>query len=570
MLLVGNKDASQHHGGGDDHRQRMADQPRQKARIHSRQPLYPAEIGVFAGAQMRHRVIGVFGPLAENAAQHRQEDHGRQQRGRQYDDHRGWQVGHELARYAGPEEHRQKGRQRRRRGGCDRPEHAFGGGDIGLARAQALGHLAVGVFDDDDGPVHQHADGQNKAEEHHVVHRLAGQPGEGEGDHEGCRNGHPDEQRRAHAKGRHADHHDQHDGRHDGVFQRADDRADAPRFIEGEVHVNGLRPVPGRRQHHFAHLPVGGQDIGPDALDHAQRDGRAAIEARVLRAVLEGGADGGHVGERHHLAVNALDGQGIDIARRLEQARHLDVEAPAAGVQRPRRDELVVALHRSDQFCLRDAVGIQLQFVDDDFQQFLALAGEIGLQHGGDGLYGVLQLLGVAVKRALRHVARQHHHDGGKEREVDLVDLRLLGVLGQIGLGQIDLLAHLLRRLVRVHLRLELHDDAGVVLRGDAGQLLQALQPAQLRLHRFDQQPLGVLRRDAGQGDGDVEHRHLNVGPRLLGDVDVGGDAEGQGGHKDGEHHPWPAQYLFQRARHERFSFSGVKGTGVTFCPGRT
>ena len=49
-------------------------------------------------------------------------------------------------------------------------------------------------------------------------------------------------------------------------------------------------------------------------------------------------------------------------------------------------------------------------------------------QHAGHLLDGRLRLAGHADQRALRHVAAERDDEHGKEREVHLVDLRLVGV----------------------------------------------------------------------------------------------------------------------------------------------
>ena len=98
-------------------------------------------------------------------------------------DQRDRQILHELAHHAGPEQQRQEGGERRRDRGRDRPGHALGGAQIGLAPVHALGHLAVGVLDDHRRAVDQHADREDEPEQDHDVdgeaqHAEHQQPGQ--------------------------------------------------------------------------------------------------------------------------------------------------------------------------------------------------------------------------------------------------------------------------------------------------------------------------------------------------------------------------------------------------------
>ena len=122
-------------------------------------------------------------------------------------------------------------------------------------------------------------------------------------------------------------------------------------------------------------------------------------------------------------------------------------------------------------------------------------------------------------QRPLRHGSGQGDHQHREQREVDLLDDGLVGLVGQLGLGAVDLLAHLDQGEVDVDAGLELKQHRGVALARGRAHLLQALEHLQLALHRPHQQPLGVLGADALVAQGHVDDRQLDVGVGLLGDL---------------------------------------------------
>ena len=84
----------------------------------------------------------------------------------EYQGHR--QHSHELAGDAWPEQHRQECAERRRCRTHHRPEHAFGGFHIRFHRARTLANPLVGVFNDNDGAVDEHAHGKDQCEHYDI------------------------------------------------------------------------------------------------------------------------------------------------------------------------------------------------------------------------------------------------------------------------------------------------------------------------------------------------------------------------------------------------------------------
>src|SRR3546814_16923377 len=65
------------------------------------------------------------------------------------------------------------------------------------------------------------------------------------------------------------------------------------------------------------------------------------------------------------------------------------------------------------------------------------------------------------LQGALRRGAGERHREHREEREVDLVDRRLLGVFRKLRLRQVDLLAHVEQRLVRIEAGIEFQYHVG-------------------------------------------------------------------------------------------------------------
>ena len=201
--------------------------------------------------------------------------------------------------------------------------------------------------------------------------------------------------------------------------------------------------------------------IGADPLLDLQRHDAAAVDPGVSRRVLEGAAHAGDVAQAHDAVALGADRQVQQVVGLVEQARHLDGEVAAPGVERAGRHQPVVAGDGLEQLDLGDAVALQAHQIDDDLQQLLPLAGDVDLQHPGQALDLLLQIPGDGEQRAFWQLPRQRHRQHGKEGDVDLVHRRLVAVLGQLGLGLVDLFADVDQGLVGIEAGLELQHDGG-------------------------------------------------------------------------------------------------------------
>ena len=159
---------------------------------------------------------------AGHATHHGQVDQRHDQACGQHEDQGDRQHAHEFTRNTGPEQHRQERAERRCGGADDRPEHALGGLDIGRHGPRSFLDALVGIFDHDDGTIHQHAHGQDQAEHHDVRDGHPHHRQQNEAKKEGCGDRKAHQQRRARPKAGQHHYHHQRDGGQHRAFQLAD------------------------------------------------------------------------------------------------------------------------------------------------------------------------------------------------------------------------------------------------------------------------------------------------------------------------------------------------------------
>ena len=276
-----------------------------------------------------------------------------------------------------------------------------------------------------------------------------------------------------------------------------------------------------------AYLVDGVDDVGVRPLAHVDRDGVLAVDPGVADAVLEGAADVRDIVERHHGIAVGLDRKVENVARILDDARHLDGHAARAGIQRPRRHQPVVAHHGAQELLAADFVGLHRGGIDHHFEKLLAVALKLGIENVGNRLDVVANALREVVDHALLHavVAHEVDLDDGEAGGGQFEDGGLLGAGRKPGLRAIHGGAHVVERFVQVVGGVELDGHPSHALIGVGAHLLGAFDRPQLHLERFHEQSLGVFRRDALVRHGDHEDRHLDVRIRLDRDADAGRDA---------------------------------------------
>ncbi len=386
---------------------------------------------------------------AQQRAQRRREEQRHHERCGQGRDQRQRQVLHELPDDAGPEHQRRECRHARRRRRDDRPRHAPCSERVRGLGLHALGHAALGVFGHDDRIVHQHAHGEDQGEQHDDVDRQPGHLQAEDARQERGGNGDADEDRGAPAQHHQHDDEDQQDRRDHAVLQLVQHVADGGRLVLRERHVDGRGPRLLELADDIFHEVDRLDEVRARALRDLDGDRRLAVDAGDRGRVLEGGADLGHVPQRHARAGGRGDGQLQHVLGPLDQAGDLDGEAAAAAFQRAGGHERIALRRGGDQFLQRDAVALQQHRLGDHLDDLVARATQLGGQHAGDLLDGVLGAAGDAQQRPLGHVAGQGHDEDGKERKVHLAHGGLVGVARQVALGVVHLGAHVGQRLGR-------------------------------------------------------------------------------------------------------------------------
>ena len=401
----------------------------------------------------------------------------------------------------------------------------------------AFGHAAVGEFGHDDGAVDEHPDGEDEAEQHHDVHGQAERGDDQDSRQEGSRDGQAHEAGAADAEG--ADDHDHHQkhGGGDVVLKIREHVPDLHGLVLDEGDLHRLGPLRGLRLREPAHVLDGVDDVLAEPLLDLQRDRRLAVEARVGPGVLEGPSHRGDVPDRDHGVPLDHDGQGQDVVQRLEKAGHLDGKLAVPGVERAGGDQPVVARDGFQQRPVADVVAFEAQRVDDDLEDLVAVAGDVGVQDSGKPFEIVAEASGEPQQRAFGNVSGQHDDEHGEQADVDLVHARLLRVRGQFALGRVHAFPDVPQGGVGVEPGLELEQHRGVALAGVGAHFPDALDGPQLLFHGPHQEPLRVLRRDAFVGHRDVDDGNVDVGIRFLGNADIRGRSADQDQRQRQQHH---------------------------------
>jgi hypothetical protein len=112
----------------------------------------------------------------------------------------------------------------------------------------------------------------------------------------------------------------------------------------------------------------------------------------------------------------------------VDDAGDLDCEAAVTGVDQAGRDQPVVVGDGAEHLLLGDAEAFQLRRIDDDLEHLLALAADVDVEHGGDELDLVFEVVRQMQQSALRHLARQRDRDHRIEAGVELLDRRRIGL----------------------------------------------------------------------------------------------------------------------------------------------
>ena len=248
-------------------------------------------------------------------------------------------------------------------------------------------------------------------------------------------------------------------------------------------------------------------DIRSGPLFHLKRKCRLPVDARVARRILEGAADGGDVLECHHRISAHLYRNFHDVLQVLDQARHLEHDAPAPRLDGPSRNQTVVPLKLADQLIKAQVVGLENRRVDQYLKEFVPRAANLDLQNAGQPFDGFLRVIGDGVQRSLWHRPRNERGDNREERGVDLCHREVIGVFGQISLDPVCGFPDFAQRFVDVSAGGEFKLDVRIAFGCVALDLLKPGNRGEFGFHRLDQQAFGIRRADPFKARGDVNKR---------------------------------------------------------------
>ncbi len=449
---------------------------------------------------------------------------GQRRVGREGDDQRGGegdadgdrQDRHEVADDAGPEEQRHESADRRQGRVEDRPADLPGADLGGLEGRFALLHVAVDVVDHDDRVVDQHADRQHQREQHHHVERHAGELHDDERQQHRERDRRADEEGVAQPHGEEEHDHDEHDAGEDVVLEIGHHDADVLRLVGEEGRFHSRRP--GCLEALDLRLqPVGElDDVRTRALLHRQRHRFPAVDARVGAALLEAVAHRGDVAHLHRALADHLDHELLDGERIFDLAGDAQRERLALERELAAGDRDVLVADRVEHVVERGAVEAQPLGVDVDLHFALHAADEGRPQHAGDRLDLVLHGLGQAPELDRADVAGEVDLQDRHIGEIELAQDRFLGVGRELGLGEIDPVAHLLQREVEVDAGDELDVDHRDALGRRRGDLFDPLEPLQLAFELVGELALDVGGRGSRPQGVDEDVGNLDVGETLA------------------------------------------------------
>ncbi len=372
--------------------------------------------------------------------------------------------------------------------------------------------MPVDVLHDDDAVIHQHAQGQDEGEEDdHVEGDIpAGQ--ENKRHEHGVGNGDGDENRRASADEDEDDGQNQDEARDNVVLEIGHQQLDILGHVRGQVDFQ-------RRRQEGSHLVNSAldsldhlEDVFAAALQHGEGNALLLVDPtsgeRILVAIL----DEGQIAQVHRFSVLHEGDDGEDLRWVLEILGHTDQVFGWADVHTAARHVDVSAFNggyqggEGDIVC-GDTIQVKLN-VNLPFQP----ARDPCLQDSLHGLDAVLEIICEGLESAQAEGAGEDHPNDGDVGEVHLRDNGFVGkISGKVVLSLVDLIPHLLERIVDVHLGKEFDGNGGESFLRSGAHLLNVREPLELSLNRDRNQLLHVRGGYALIGSGNEDVRDSDI-----------------------------------------------------------
>ena len=254
--------------------------------------------------------------LEDPRRHHRRQGEGHKSRDDHRAGHRHRELGKEPAGRTFLKGQRQKDGHQRNRDGDDRKadfRHRLVGR---FHRRHAFLDMAENIFQDHDGVIHHHADGQHERQHRQDIDRIAEQTQDGERPHDGNRNGDGGNNRGAKIAQEQID--DDHDEQ-EGNAERHPDFVDRVLDVNGFVVVENHFDPGGQRRPDSFHLrldAVGHLDgVGLRLLDDAEKHARPAVVAGDRALVFDAAARHADVPQTDDLGAVIEQHQPVELLR---------------------------------------------------------------------------------------------------------------------------------------------------------------------------------------------------------------------------------------------------------------
>ncbi len=358
--------------------------------------------------------------------------------------------------------------------------------------------MAVDVLEHDDGVVDDEADGEHEREQGQRVDGEIERVHQPEGADQGHRDGDERDQRGAERAQEQEDDQDhEQDGLADGRVDVLHRLPDEDRFVVGDLnlHAFGQRSEDARKR--------GGDFIGHvervrgRLLHHPKGDGRQPVGADDA-ALVEGPELGmADVGEADEIALGVLQDQIVELLRRLEIGLREHRELARHAFDAAGRDVDILPPERVLDVLRREVVGGEPLGIEPDAHRIFAFAEQPDIGDAGQRLQLILDVAVGVVGDFERGMAVAVEGDIEDRLGVgfDLLDHRLLDLVGEMAPLPPDPVAHVRGGRVGVALEIEADADLALLLATDRGDVVDALDAGERILEHLGDLGLDDRRR---------------------------------------------------------------------------
>ena len=260
-----------------------------------------------------------------------------------------------------------------------------------------------------------------------------------------------------------------------------------------------------------------GDQIFAAALDDFEAHAGFLVEAGESCALLKPIDDLGHIADIDRTALPRFDEQVADLGNGFEFAGHAHGVFVRAHSHAAAGQGQIFAPNGVDhvldgEFVRAEAVGVH---IDLDFAFEPACYAHF--EDAGDGFNLVREVFGdffQANEAVISRQCDQHHRDIGK---VDFKNSGIVCVIGEVWLGQIDLVFDALKRVVEIDIGMKFDRDRRGALDRTRADHFDVFNALKLFFQGASDEVFDILRRGADVRRGDDDNRNGDIGRRLAG-----------------------------------------------------